>query len=545
MGEAAGQQRLGSLLVELGFIDEGQLESALEAQQESGMRLGAILVEAAVLTEKRLVQALSRQLGIPTCEPLVTSIPEDILAKIPAAVAHEYRVIPIVLKQDELGRCLYVATPDPLDIRTGKAVRACNPGLRLRWLIAGENEIELALKRHYGNQPVGTSDIPVVKGMPIPPSTSDLLPKPEVATQSNGESFPALQPDAYLSSEDLIELKDDSMLGMDGVLIGRSAQAITSAIEAAISPRSFDDPTVVPEEMRMPPPPNLVPSPPMNMASERITEIGPLPTRTPPKLGALSSLSVPGVEDNLSWGDLISDEEPTKAAEENVIRDLAEASRDALAAGDREDDDIDSFDVDIDVQTMSLESEQRSSTPGPSALPEALSDELSAPSLPTDDLPETSAALEEIDEAIESVSRSQESKPEPRRARARSSSFVEEIDEAISAAGVVELPEPLDELPELQRKSILDGSLEEPDDTDDVAEVLPLPEPVGSSQPDAPASPAAGFRPLLERFMSASATSEEAQQVMRVLAAVLMDEGWLSDERLERALKRLEEPWKS
>ena len=45
----ASQQRLGALLVEMGFIDDAQLASALDEQQRTDKRLGKILVENAVL----------------------------------------------------------------------------------------------------------------------------------------------------------------------------------------------------------------------------------------------------------------------------------------------------------------------------------------------------------------------------------------------------------------------------------------------------------------------------------------------------------------
>src|SRR5688572_24488545 len=100
---AAGQQRLGSLLVELGFIDEEQLDSALEEQQRSGKRLGKILVEGSVITEDRLVHALSRQLGIETCDPVTTNIHDRVLKLVPVELAYRHRVLPVALKKEETG----------------------------------------------------------------------------------------------------------------------------------------------------------------------------------------------------------------------------------------------------------------------------------------------------------------------------------------------------------------------------------------------------------------------------------------------------------
>ena len=340
MGEGAGQQRLGSLLVELGFIEEAQLESALEEQQRTGQRLGKILVDAAVLTESRLVHALSRQLGIDSCEPLMTSIHPQVLGRIPIELAYQHLVIPIAIKQDELGECLYVATSDPLDTNMGKSIRALSPRLRLRWLLASETELELALRRHYGTLPPSPSaKVQVIQGVPVSAPSTPAMP---------------VAPAAPTPGPALIELKDDSMLGLDGLLVGRSAQAISSAIEAAMPPgpvESAPAPKAGRVEMNIPGP-------------EAATEIAPLLHSAPesyeslPELEALSALGENAPEEQLSWGDLVAGEEPTKVADERVIRDLAAASREALQNGERSEfEDEDSLDLDIDVQTMSVEGE--------------------------------------------------------------------------------------------------------------------------------------------------------------------------------------------
>jgi hypothetical protein len=172
----AGQQRLGSLLVELGFIDDGQLESALEEQQRTGKRLGKILVDASVITEDRLVHALSRQLGIEVCDPLMTHIHQRVLDLIPVEVAHQYRVLPMAMRREDTGDILFVATSDPLNKNALSAIRSVAGGRRVRWLIAGETEMELALARHYGStqqklrpgQPTPMPHgLPVITGTPI------------------------------------------------------------------------------------------------------------------------------------------------------------------------------------------------------------------------------------------------------------------------------------------------------------------------------------------------------------------------------------------
>lgn len=165
----ASQQQLGALLMEMGFIDKGQLESALDVQHTTHKRLGKILVEAGVITEDRLVHALSRQLGVEACDPIMTPVHEKVLAMLPSSVAFAHRVLPIARQRDGDLEVLYVATADPMDNEAAKAVRkAVGRLVSVRWMLVGETEMDLALARHYGkaaSQPGGPPG--VIQGSPV------------------------------------------------------------------------------------------------------------------------------------------------------------------------------------------------------------------------------------------------------------------------------------------------------------------------------------------------------------------------------------------
>ena len=171
--------RLGQLLVDLGFIDEAQLDAALRQQEERGGRLGKILVDNAVITEERLTHALSRQLGIDSCDPVDTPVHPKVLELIPAETALELRVLPMARKREGEVDVVYVALSDPLEQRAMEAVRqALGNGARVHWMIAGESEMELALEKKYGRpaphqaavraqEPSFYQGVPVVQGLPF------------------------------------------------------------------------------------------------------------------------------------------------------------------------------------------------------------------------------------------------------------------------------------------------------------------------------------------------------------------------------------------
>jgi hypothetical protein len=147
----AAQKRLGELLVEMGFIDGPMLQHALEEQTRSGRRLGKILCESGAVSEDRLVRALSLQLGLDICDPINVPVHPRVLGLVTPEIAHGSRVVPVALKKDEVGLVLFLATADPLDKSMVERVRAhVGSEHRLRWLLAGETEIDLALARHFG-----------------------------------------------------------------------------------------------------------------------------------------------------------------------------------------------------------------------------------------------------------------------------------------------------------------------------------------------------------------------------------------------------------
>ncbi len=277
----AGQQ-LGSLLIDMGFIDAAQLESALEEQQRSGVRLGKVLVRAGIITEERLVHALSRQLGIEPCDPIMTPIHERVLALVPAALAFKHHVLPIARQREDSRDCLYVATSDPLDKTALQALRAVvGTNTRVRWMLAGETEMDLALARHYGEAPKPSSDIPVIQGRPVsgpvdrasafstpprgvsPPmvqSTADIAAALSVAM---GETpLPASRMQS-VGSKDLLplssgETSDDILIAEDVVESG-AFPAVDELVDAVHRPAevNLDDALAAAfdEEVRSAPPP--------------------------------------------------------------------------------------------------------------------------------------------------------------------------------------------------------------------------------------------------------------------------------------------------
>lgn len=68
------KSRLGRLLVNRGYLSEGQLEDGLRVQRETGQRLGEVLVQAGWITGKELDRVLRHQSRYRNAAALVTMV---------------------------------------------------------------------------------------------------------------------------------------------------------------------------------------------------------------------------------------------------------------------------------------------------------------------------------------------------------------------------------------------------------------------------------------------------------------------------------------
>ncbi len=518
---AAGQQRLGSLLVELGFIDDGQLESALDEQARSGSRLGRILVDAAIITEDRLVHALSRQLGIETCDPLTTNIHERVLKLIPVDLAYRHRVLPVAMKKEDTGEVIFVATSDPLNKTALSEIRSATNNRRVRWLLAGETGMEMALARHYGTPPKRR-----VQPTPLPEGTPVITGKP-VSAPKSGSSRPAPRTsDLFMLSSDLAEVAKEATgsIAMDG----------------------------------------------FGFASEDLP-----PIEVPPELLASPDAALQIIEAEMPRSSNGSSDLPDFTA--FMTSEQSEPSPSPQPAAPLE---VDDFEV-LEAQPVEAEAEEvaplASSANGHRPLPpmpspsqpfgaswgDLVGSDLLLPSVfpwqpdppPTTETPRPEDTLEVEDDGIEveeSLDPIEPTPPPVREARTIESIEIEEqADPDIIAALAARAREVADAI-EAHSMPTDPGTIvenETPGDSTDVSTVpseLP-PDPDQEDLPDASdaliedatemeVTRAAVMREVLLRFIDDGALEVGPQAILRVLAAIMEKEGLLSEDRIAAAL---------
>lgn len=141
-------RKIGQVFVDLGFIDEDQLDLLLEEQQQrSGEKLGQVGIALGMLNEDQITQALAEQLNLRVVAVSDLTIPPEVLSHLTAPMAQLYRVIPLSFRND----VLTIAMSDPQNISILDELRNFL-GYQIRQVVASPKEIEAALERYYATE---------------------------------------------------------------------------------------------------------------------------------------------------------------------------------------------------------------------------------------------------------------------------------------------------------------------------------------------------------------------------------------------------------
>ncbi|MBT1074077.1 GspE/PulE family protein [Geobacter grbiciae] len=109
---------LGDILFRCQIISENDIRAALDEQQTTGCRFGEALVKLGVVAQEDIDWALSNQLNIPYVRLKPTMVDTEAVALIPAALARQHNLIPLIVTGDEIS----IAIADPLNTAALAAV---------------------------------------------------------------------------------------------------------------------------------------------------------------------------------------------------------------------------------------------------------------------------------------------------------------------------------------------------------------------------------------------------------------------------------------
>lgn len=142
-GPTMTKKDLGTVLVDEGLIDEGQLRRALEEKERRGRSLGRVLVDLDLVKEPDLVATLARYAGLEYVDLGDRDVDPSAVSLVPEQVARRHRVIPIEFDD----ATLVVAMSDPSNVFALDDIRTIT-GMEIRPVVATASDIETAINKY-------------------------------------------------------------------------------------------------------------------------------------------------------------------------------------------------------------------------------------------------------------------------------------------------------------------------------------------------------------------------------------------------------------
>jgi type IV pilus assembly protein PilB len=210
------RKKLGEILVEMGAVDELQLQAGMGHHQQWGMRIGRALVERGFCRAEDVLRALSKQTGHPVIDLDLQPLDSRLVFTLNVKAAEKHRAVPLRL-EGKRSEMLVVAVAGPAGMETMDAILAVSGKVRVIPYLADDEAIDRAIgKLYYNRQPgppkapppqalnratiTGEQELELEQEPPTPPGVpaalaSELLAK----TQPRVQLAPAPQPSELLA----------------------------------------------------------------------------------------------------------------------------------------------------------------------------------------------------------------------------------------------------------------------------------------------------------------------------------------------------------
>lgn len=155
--------RTGSLLVELGYLDEQQVRTALkiQADQKNGKKIGEILIESHFVDERKFVEILSLHMGFSLIDLEFIKIDRSLFLLAPKNYYRKHKFIPVHMEKDNV-LAVFADPMDKQDISAAEHIfgKKIIPAIAPAWSI--EKTILRMEKTIQSKQPIHVSEDSII-----------------------------------------------------------------------------------------------------------------------------------------------------------------------------------------------------------------------------------------------------------------------------------------------------------------------------------------------------------------------------------------------
>ena len=150
-------RRLGTVLMDLGYLDEDGLWKILEEQKKSpGEPLGKVAVRLNVLNEDKVLKALGEQLGMKVAKLNDMTIPPEAIEAVNETMATAFKVVPVLLGKKD--KSVTVAMAEPQNPATLDSLRSFL-GVEVKGMVASEADVLATIERIYAGHSESINDV--------------------------------------------------------------------------------------------------------------------------------------------------------------------------------------------------------------------------------------------------------------------------------------------------------------------------------------------------------------------------------------------------
>jgi len=148
---------IGTIMVDMGYLDEDSLWKVLEEQKRSGTELlGKVAVRMGLAKEDQVLRALGEQLGMKVIKLNDITIPAEMTELVGESMATAYKVVP--LSQNKKDKSVTVVMAEPQNPSTIDSLRLFL-GVDVKGAVASEADVMAAVERLYAGHHESIQDV--------------------------------------------------------------------------------------------------------------------------------------------------------------------------------------------------------------------------------------------------------------------------------------------------------------------------------------------------------------------------------------------------
>jgi type IV pilus assembly protein PilB len=150
-------RRLGTIMVDMGYLDEETLWKILEEQKRTGTELlGKVAVRMGIVKEDQVLKALGEQLGMRVVKLADVTIPSEMTELVNESMATAYKIVP--LSQSKKDKSITVVMAEPQNPSTLDSLKMFL-STEVKGAIASEADVMAAIERLYAGHHESIQDV--------------------------------------------------------------------------------------------------------------------------------------------------------------------------------------------------------------------------------------------------------------------------------------------------------------------------------------------------------------------------------------------------